>query len=598
MPRSLLRFSLFQSRPASATGKPSPAAESRHVVRFVTVVYLACVGVLAYFVVRHVSRVPYHDEFSNFQLIFGGGQYSPAEFWGQHNEHRIPLPRLLYVLAVRLTGLDFRMPVYLNALMMAAVVAFLLATVRRVRGRFAVADAFIPLTVLSVGQWENLLCGFQVQFILSTVLALAILGLVAAPGLIASPRRIALAGLCAMLLPLCGANGVALSPALGLGFLALAWQVRREDSTPAFRVALVAGLLTMVMVPLYFYGLTKTEYHPPPESLWAVAVSAVNLLGVGGVSATPFLHSPGYDGITATGAAASVLVFATSVMLLLSLRDPARRPQAIALGSLLAGLLCLVAGLAYGRAGMGNVMSANRYVTLTMPVVVVAYFAWVACGRGHFAKVIPAGLFAVAALSCVPNAWYGFAIGRWHTDHLKQLEHAIKVGLPHSFLAEQYPFAYPGPSQIRLDGLALLRDKGVKPFRDIKPDPKLTAEPVPIRVVRVTGLDETPAGYRVTGANGHVVFALPRRQHVYGFRIVYTASFPNPNLPGTILSWDEGGRFPPTPGFSVINQLRPNAVPTTTTTYVNGETDLLRIDLFAPGTTLRLYELHVLTRAD
>jgi len=195
--------------------------------------YAASVALLLSFVAGHVSRVPYFDEYANLAYLFGAPGKSVSAFWWQHNEHRIPLPRLVYIAAVRLSGFDFRAPVYVNAMLLCAAAAFLLRAVRRVRGRFSIADAFIPLTVLGLGGWENLVWGFQLQFVISTVLVLAFIGLVVEPGFAASRARIIGASLICVLLPMCGANGVALVPALSTYLLFIAASNLRERNVSA-----------------------------------------------------------------------------------------------------------------------------------------------------------------------------------------------------------------------------------------------------------------------------------------------------------------------------------------------------------------------------
>jgi hypothetical protein len=102
----------------------------------------------------------------------------------------------------------------------------------------------------------------------------------------------------------------------------------------------------------------------------------------------------------------------------------------------------------------------------------------------------------------------------------------------------------------------------------------------------------------VTGERGTIVLALPRRQHVFGLRLVYEAGREAGGLPRSVLSWELEGRELTTPGCGVVNQLDVTDGPTPTLILVNREADVLRIDLFEPGSTLRVHALAVLTRAD
>ena len=103
--------------------------------------------------------------------------------------------------------------------------------------------------------------------------------------------------------------------------------------------------------------------------------------------------------------------------------------------------------------------------------------------------------------------------------------------------------------------------------------------------------------YRVVGAQGALVLALPRRQHVYALKLVYEIPGDGLRRPPNFLSWDRDGRVPPAPGYGHMDQLVPSDGPTPTLVLVDRETDLLRIDLVGAGTPLRVHALSILSRA-
>lgn len=569
--------------------RPTPADRIVWFVAFASAMWLA------FFVARFASRVPYLDEYSSIHFVLTPLGSDPAAYWHQHNEHRIPLPRFVYVQAVRLSGLDFRAPMYVISLLMLAGSAGLFAAVRRVRGRTSIADAFLPLAVLSVGQYENLTWGFQVQFILSITMFLGIVALAAHREFSHSTGRVALAGVFSLAQPLCGANGVAFAPALGVMLVVLGVRAGR---TRAGILGVVIGLGTLALVPVYFHGLKPAEHHAAAKSVADILVSFVNLIGLGLGPVTHRIHALGYTGVTAAGGMMAVVVFVTAVMLIRATFDPERRSQALALGALLGAGLSLAAGLAYGRAGVGSVLSANRYVTLALPIPVVVYFAWVTCGRGVLARAVPAVLCAAAVAGAYTNTTFGIQHAKYHASHLKPLAADVAAGVPLSFLADKYRYVFPPSPAVRYHGFAMLRDKGVKPFDRIAPDPPLRAERVPLVVRRVANLDGSPGDLRAVGDGGHVVFALPRKQRVYGFRVVYEAHYENRNLPLNVLSWDPTGVYPPAAGRALFNFLGHTDEPTTANAFVDAETDHLRVDTFGRGSRLKVLELHVLTRAD
>ncbi|MDB5309646.1 MAG: hypothetical protein JWO38_3848 [Gemmataceae bacterium] len=578
---------------------PLPATPAGRVV---LLVYVASAALLLSFVARHVSRVPFNDEYGNFHFFFGTACWRPAMYWGQHNEHRIPLPRVVYVAAVRLTGLDFRAPVFVNAALLGFAAAYLLRVVHRVRGRFSYSDAFIPLTVLGLGGWENLIWGFQLQFVLSTTFILGFLGQVVVPGFVASTPRVAAAGVLLTLMPLCGANGVAVVPALGLYLLYVGGRnILSADRTllrPGI-VAVLGGVAGLALLAAYFHDLRKVGHHPPPPNPEAVVYAAVNFLGLGMGPVTHLLHSPGYDRVTAVGAGVLGLVAVTGVLLGRAVRGPGDRPRAVGIGCVLGGLICLAGGLAYGRAGYGNIMGASRYITLAMPIPITAYFAWVSFGQGRGGRVVPVALFAASLLFLVPNTRYAFQAGLFHAARLKKVEFEIKDGVPLGFIADGNRTIHPGPPDWFRSSLGHLRDAGVKPFAAVRPDPPLATDPVPVRVLRVEGMTAAEDGsFRVTGDLGTVVFAIPCRRHVFGLALTYEAEVEHGRALLSMTSWDFDGHAPPRDGRGVLDQLMVTDGPVTTRIFVDREVDTLRIDIATFGTKVRIHGLAILSRTD
>src|SRR5207302_1253006 len=161
-------------------------------------------------------NVPFQDEWEVVPQVAGDQPVTLAWLWARHTDHRIPLPKLLLMGLYRLSGYDLRAGMVVNVLALGALTAALVRTAKRVRGRLSPADAFFPLVLLNWGHVENLLWSWQIAFILSTVLAGSFLILVTRRGGPPSLGVTAGAGVCLLLLPLCGSNGVALVPALAL----------------------------------------------------------------------------------------------------------------------------------------------------------------------------------------------------------------------------------------------------------------------------------------------------------------------------------------------------------------------------------------------
>jgi len=109
------------------------------------------------FVARYGSNVPSWDGWDMVPTVTGDQPITASWLWSQHNEHRVPLPRLLYLAIIHLTVADFRTIMYFNVLAMAAAAALMIHTARRLRGSSSVTDAFFPILLLHWGQAANFL---------------------------------------------------------------------------------------------------------------------------------------------------------------------------------------------------------------------------------------------------------------------------------------------------------------------------------------------------------------------------------------------------------------------------------------------------------
>src|SRR5262249_43867337 len=163
---------------------------------------LICIG-------RYTVNVPLLDEWETISTLTG--TYNTVTYlMDLHNEHFIPLPKLIILGQLQLTGWDFRAGTVFNAALLGVLAAAMIEAARRLRGRMNYTDAFFPLALLNFGNHFNLFIGWQIQFIGSVVLAGVLLLIIVRNRERLTTGTVALAGVCLMLLPLFGANGVVL----------------------------------------------------------------------------------------------------------------------------------------------------------------------------------------------------------------------------------------------------------------------------------------------------------------------------------------------------------------------------------------------------
>lgn len=209
-------------------------------------------------IVRSYSSLPFWDQWDvivDFAQI-KAGTFRAGDLIDQHGEHRIVFPRLFFY-ADQLfgRGQDIVNLAAIGAIQLlhAALLIRLLGPLRR-PGLVAAAAAVLALLTF-LGQWENLVWGFQVQFVAVYMLATAgymLLGkAVQARG---KARGLAFAGCCACLVMavFSMANGLA---AAGLAVL-LALVLR----SPRWMTAALAGL-TAVVAALYLHNFVPVPDH-------------------------------------------------------------------------------------------------------------------------------------------------------------------------------------------------------------------------------------------------------------------------------------------------------------------------------------------------
>ncbi|MBX9581067.1 MAG: hypothetical protein K2X87_12230, partial [Gemmataceae bacterium] len=293
---------------------PPPRPTTR--VRTAVLVAWAALSLSAVaFVFGFGTNSPTVDEWEFVPVVTGHEPAGPW-FFARHNEHRFPLPRAVYLPLVRLTH-DYRAASLFQVVCLSGLSLWLMGVAARLRGRPAWADLFFPLSLLHVGHWENLLQGYQVVFVLYTVLAAAVAVVAVRANTDNRSGSGVVAGGLAGLLALCGGSGVIVAIPVGLWVATLAaaeaWAGRRYRAT---------GLVAAALVPLgyaawYLATYERPPHHPPasasPHPVRGVAMVAGQTLAMA--------FGPGCAAVW-WGAAAGVLGLA-GVTLARAGREPA-----------------------------------------------------------------------------------------------------------------------------------------------------------------------------------------------------------------------------------------------------------------------------------
>ena len=354
---------------------------------FVLLVWIVCTVNALRFIAAYSSKVPYADDCVLFYVR--SGQNSLLDYlWSLHNEHRLPLPKLVQYLLYQWSG-DIRSGMYLQALIYAATALGCILAARKLRGGSRPWDIFFALLWLQTGNYENLLMGFQLCIAIPGACVCSVLILGAFSERRLWPSHALACGAATLALPLCGGGGLLQAPALALWLVWLGWTQRFHAGARerrGARICIGLGLATIALCGLYLIG-----FHGPPNAQYAPLANSPLVLGLANLCA-PF----GPDYVSWRPVLMPAIASASALFGWLILRHGwrARDPRALGVCAVLVGGALLVCGIAFGRPVNGSLLVANRYIPLPAPF-------FVALTLGALCVLRPRWREAGLALACL-----------------------------------------------------------------------------------------------------------------------------------------------------------------------------------------------------
>lgn len=474
---------------------------------------LMLVAALA-FVGTYGSNVPSWDGWDMVPTMTGEQPITATWLWSQHNEHRVPVPRLILLGLCRLTGCDFRAGMYFGVLVLGALAFAMILVAKRLRGEMSYSDAFFPLVLLNWGHAANFLWGWQVQFLVSTALAGVVLLIIAQTGDRFNLGAAVIAGICLVLLPMSGANGVALVPALALwlGYTAVSrlWSDGRQSKRNSL---LIFGLTmtALLLVVVYLIGFEPVPYHPStPGVLWTLG-SSIKFFTIGfGPAATALWPFSGMGVLFLVLLSMGILIIAVR-------RQPRERHRALGLFFFLSAMGSLALAIGSSRDGF-----LPRYVTLAVPTMCCTYLVYDIYSPLRLNAILRAGLFTIASIALWPNTQFGVDYGANLRDQLGSFERDMVAGVPSHMLINRYGSYLHTHQDVLIDYMPMLRRAGIGQFRFLKNDPpfrEVSVPVVPIQLNQVRWEGRTAYG---TGRNPYLVFDLGENRYISGVRLKYS----------------------------------------------------------------------------
>ncbi len=229
---------------------------------------LAAIVVSANMVITTYSPLPHWDEWSLFDHLATGGGWSLPWLWAQHNEHRILTTKVFFLLDAELfhgTQKFLLASIFLVQLLQATLLSWSLRQLGGMQGAlWRTGTGLIAYCVFCPTQYENLIWGFQLQFVVTSAMAtLSIVGLL----LYRRESHVRFLVICVLAATVATwslANGMLLWPLLiGVALLLRMWR-------SVFAVLVPFGMLN---IGLYFFHYHRPSPQSVPVSLQSVVAS-------------------------------------------------------------------------------------------------------------------------------------------------------------------------------------------------------------------------------------------------------------------------------------------------------------------------------------
>jgi hypothetical protein len=413
----------------------------------------------------------------------------------------------------------------------------------------------------------NLLWSWQVQLVASTIIAGAVILIIVSRAAWPGPVAALAVGVCLAALTLCGANGVALVPALA-GWLLASSLAHWNSGLPRGRLTALLVLTTatpgIALAILYFAGYESPAHHASAAATRPVLRASVQFLSIMfGTKAPDLWPASGFAAVTAI--ASSVLILARVFAI-----GPAReKPRALGLLCAFAAMASLALGIGWGRGALGeHSVFEPRYVTLTSPILLAVIFTWDAYTSPGVRRVVLTSLLSATLILLWPSTKDAIDAGRALAERGDRFERDVRAGIPLYQLVKRHAsFMFPSHDLLTKE-LALLRKTRIGLFGRIPPDPVFRELDVPVKPA-ATGMIRWKNGTaHATGVDAYLQYKLPTALNVAGIRLNYSHTNAVGSAARFRMWWTPTEGTQPPPEHSYSNWALPTGSDLVTTIWI------------------------------
>ena len=346
-------------------------------------------------------RYPWSDEWDLVPMLTGTVSPSLKWLWAQHNEHRIVIPKLLYLVSFNVLP-DFRLPILLILMMMILAAYRLMSNTAK---NIVVNPIFVlvfPMLLLNMNLGYHY-WGFHIQFASSTILLCFLLStLVQANNAgynLLNTGKVTVISLVLLLLPLCGMNGVLPEFILAPYFILRGVNLFKHAASVPLRrsgaVIIISGLIAMMITALVFVG-----YHTTPHD-WGDPNFIQLVAAVMHVLSAPLSFG-------ALGFPVGLVIFVFIVFVVVQLIRNILISQAdrtllmwgnVDLLAFVLSMSILALGLGWGRGGRGWVQGLDGHYSLLMVPLLCVLF--IVCLLNKWTNMVYAFWIITVLMFCI-----------------------------------------------------------------------------------------------------------------------------------------------------------------------------------------------------
>lgn len=441
-----------------------------------------------WFSYTHASPLPYGDEYELVEVLVGERPCDWTYLFSRHNEHRLPVPRLVMHSLLPIYGYNFRLLAATVPAIIAVGLLSYLVSLRFAGHAIAWTDNAYAALLFNPGHAENFLWGWQVQYAINVALVFSIAGILLFARWRYGP---AVCGALLFCMMGCGVNGILTAVPLWLG-TSLQFGFYRGWDRTSLLYALVAA------IGMIFGTLSLGTGQPNPlnfslKTFYGIVAFFACLAGPAAQSHWQVV------GFLALGLSLALLL-ASAIRVIRY-----RYSDCIFPLCLLTVLFLFGAAVGLRRtSGDGSEAFQYRYFLLTT-VWLLGAFTLIAKMPVAWARPFRAVLLMISMLIGLANVQPGYRYAASFQGKQQALKEDLGAGLPLRLLAEKYhghPHGLYAPSsQSLFERLEKLRAAGLTMIKTAKTSPETFV------------VDVDSGGIRYDEATGRIILQKPAVVH-------------------------------------------------------------------------------------